>query len=298
MRMCRCCRPSTESGRRSVTCAQPLSVTWPSAVDRRSCRLPARSTRWSKAGKIASTLRRSCPSSTRTPTCAVTGRRCVWAHGRGSGLHGGARARVDVPAADTDAPRTTFGLGLAPLVCRLGAASEGRSVQRPCCDQDRSCGGVSSRAAVGQRWERSADHDPAIDPSVRGAVGVGRWRTRRGTGARRGRGATAQGRTVGSSSPVLAPLSGAGLAARLHPRIGGDLPQDLPLMVVRAGQDAVPGVNTSIDHFVAAALARNLPVTVTNHATAPHSFDLLDDTETFREVIRQILAFLRFHLRA
>jgi hypothetical protein len=69
-------------------------------------------------------------------------------------------------------------------------------------------------------------------------------------------------------------------------------------MVVRAGQDAVPGVNVSIDHFVASALARNLPVTVVNHTTAPHSFDLLDDTEASREVIRQILAFLRIHLRA
>jgi len=77
-----------------------------------------------------------------------------------------------------------------------------------------------------------------------------------------------------------------------------NLPQDLPLMVVRAGQDAVPGVNVSIDHFVASALARNLPVTVVNHTTAPHSFDLLDDTEASREVIRQILAFLRIHLRA
>lgn len=66
-------------------------------------------------------------------------------------------------------------------------------------------------------------------------------------------------------------------------------------MLVRAGQDAVPGVNTSIDHFVAAALARNLPVTVMNHPMAPHSFDLLDDTGASREVIRQILAF---HLQA
>ena len=77
-----------------------------------------------------------------------------------------------------------------------------------------------------------------------------------------------------------------------------ELPKDRPLMIVRAGQDAVPGVNASIDHFVAAALGCNLPVTVVNHPTAPHSFDLLDDTEASREVIRTILAFLRFHLRA
>jgi hypothetical protein len=77
-----------------------------------------------------------------------------------------------------------------------------------------------------------------------------------------------------------------------------ELPKDPPLMIVRAGQDAVPRINDSIDHFVAAALGGNLPVTVVNHPTAPHSFDLLDDTEASREVIRQMLTFLRFHLRA
>jgi hypothetical protein len=75
-----------------------------------------------------------------------------------------------------------------------------------------------------------------------------------------------------------------------------DLPKALPLMIVRAGQDAVPRINASIDHFVTAALGQNLPVTVVNHPTAPHSFDVLDDTDTSREVIRQILSFLRFHL--
>lgn len=77
-----------------------------------------------------------------------------------------------------------------------------------------------------------------------------------------------------------------------------DLPRDLPLFVARAGQDQMPGLNDTIDHFVAAALARNLPVTLANHATGPHAFDLLDDSDTARELIRAIVAFLRFHLRA
>ncbi len=45
-----------------------------------------------------------------------------------------------------------------------------------------------------------------------------------------------------------------------------------------------------------AALAMNLPVTVTNHATGPHAFDVVDDTRTSRDIIRQVLAFLQFHL--
>jgi hypothetical protein len=77
-----------------------------------------------------------------------------------------------------------------------------------------------------------------------------------------------------------------------------DLPQDLPLFIVRAGQDAFPHVNETIDRFLIKALARNLPIVFANHARAPHAFDLLDDSETSREIIRQILAFMRFHLGA
>jgi acetyl esterase/lipase len=75
-----------------------------------------------------------------------------------------------------------------------------------------------------------------------------------------------------------------------------DLPEDLPLLLVRAGRDENPGLNPSIDRFTARALARNLPVTVVNHATGLHAFDLMDDGESTREIIRQTLAFMRFHL--
>ncbi|MCP4902679.1 MAG: hypothetical protein GY906_37425 [bacterium] len=75
-----------------------------------------------------------------------------------------------------------------------------------------------------------------------------------------------------------------------------DLPQDLPLFVVRSGLDEMPNLNKSIDRFLAQALAANLPVTLINHASAPHAFDLFDDTEVSREIIRRILAYLKFHL--
>jgi hypothetical protein len=76
----------------------------------------------------------------------------------------------------------------------------------------------------------------------------------------------------------------------------GDLPLDLPLFLVRAGRDEMPGLNGALDQFVAQALAHNLPMTVINHASGPHAFDLFDDTRTAREIIKQILAFLQFHL--
>jgi acetyl esterase/lipase len=76
-----------------------------------------------------------------------------------------------------------------------------------------------------------------------------------------------------------------------------DLPSDVPLFLVRAGREQFAGLNDALDLFLAKALARNLPVTLVNHATGPHGFDLDDDSETSREVVKQILAFMRFHLQ-
>jgi hypothetical protein len=75
-----------------------------------------------------------------------------------------------------------------------------------------------------------------------------------------------------------------------------DVPRDLPLFVARAGQDQMPGLNGSLDRFIASALAVNLPLTMMNHATGPHAFDVFDDTRTSRDVVKQILAFLQVHL--
>jgi hypothetical protein len=77
-----------------------------------------------------------------------------------------------------------------------------------------------------------------------------------------------------------------------------DLPQDLPLFIARAGRDEFPGLNEMLDVFLAEALARNLPVSFVNHADAPHAFDLFHDSEATREIIRQMLRFMQFHLQA
>jgi hypothetical protein len=58
----------------------------------------------------------------------------------------------------------------------------------------------------------------------------------------------------------------------------------------------MPGLNEALDRFVAKALPCNLPITFVNHPMAPHAFDLFDDSDTSREIIRRILAFLQFHL--
>jgi hypothetical protein len=75
-----------------------------------------------------------------------------------------------------------------------------------------------------------------------------------------------------------------------------DVRDDLPLLIVRSGRDQFAGINSSIDGFVSGALQKNLPLTLINHADAPHAFELFHDSETTREIIRQILMFLRFQL--
>jgi hypothetical protein len=77
-----------------------------------------------------------------------------------------------------------------------------------------------------------------------------------------------------------------------------DLPKNVPLLIVRAGRDQMPHLNETIDRFLPRALACNLPFRLVNHSAAPHAFDLSDDSETSREIIRQVLSFMRFHLSA
>jgi hypothetical protein len=96
--------------------------------------------------------------------------------------------------------------------------------------------------------------------------------------------------------PSAAEQFGLGVPAR--GRTIDDLPRKLPLLVVRAGQDQTPLLNASVDAFVTAALTRDLPLTLINQPSAPHSFDLFDDSEPSRETIRNILRFLYDRLTA
>lgn len=96
--------------------------------------------------------------------------------------------------------------------------------------------------------------------------------------------------------PAAAEQFGLGVPAR--GRTIDDLPTSVPLLVVRAGGDETPGIVGSIDAFVTAALARDLPLTLINQPSAPHAFDLFDDSEASRRTIRDVLRFLRDRLGA
>jgi hypothetical protein len=80
------------------------------------------------------------------------------------------------------------------------------------------------------------------------------------------------------------------------PAVALDQLPAIPLFLARAGRDEMPGINANIDRFVTAALARELPITLANHPTGPHSFDIVDDSATTRALVRQILAFLQIQL--
>lgn len=101
---------------------------------------------------------------------------------------------------------------------------------------------------------------------------------------------------LGGSTSVASASARFGFANPASGKTLDDLPEDLPFFIARAGRDENPGLNETIDRFAAEALLRDMPVTLVNCAGAPHAFDLVDDGETTRETIRQILSFLRFRL--
>jgi acetyl esterase/lipase len=68
-----------------------------------------------------------------------------------------------------------------------------------------------------------------------------------------------------------------------------------PLLVVRAGQDD-PELNRTIDEFVSAAKQHNLAVELIHQPDGHHAFDVADDSDASREVIRHVLGFLRSRL--
>ena len=75
-----------------------------------------------------------------------------------------------------------------------------------------------------------------------------------------------------------------------------DLPGDVPILLVRAGRGSVSGHQRGVDRLIEGALARNLPLTVINHATGGHGFELDQDSTASIDVIQQVLGFLRRHL--
>jgi dienelactone hydrolase len=67
---------------------------------------------------------------------------------------------------------------------------------------------------------------------------------------------------------------------------------DLPVLYVRAGLDR-PGVNRDITTLAALAVSQNAPVTLVNHPTGHHGFEMFDDDDATRQVMDRMIAFVK-----
>ena len=73
--------------------------------------------------------------------------------------------------------------------------------------------------------------------------------------------------------------------------------KDVPIMIVRAGKDDAPYLNQSIASFCEKALNQNLPITLINNSNGVHGFDIYNDDETSRQIIKSTIEFWKFYLK-
>jgi acetyl esterase/lipase len=69
-----------------------------------------------------------------------------------------------------------------------------------------------------------------------------------------------------------------------------------PMLIVRAGKDD-PSINNTVDEFLRAAVSQNIDIEFINYVGGQHAFDILDDKERTREIIKRTLDFVTLHLR-
>lgn len=74
--------------------------------------------------------------------------------------------------------------------------------------------------------------------------------------------------------------------------------KNVPLLIVRAGQDKVPFVNQSMQIFINTSITQNLPITIINFPDGPHGFDVYTETETAKLIISKTLEFWKQNLKA
>jgi acetyl esterase/lipase len=79
--------------------------------------------------------------------------------------------------------------------------------------------------------------------------------------------------------------------------LGEKRAKEIPTLIARAGLDAIPTMNDSIDRFIARAIRENANVTVMNHPAGVHGFDNQNDDDRSREIMEFLLAFARRHLQ-
>ena len=74
------------------------------------------------------------------------------------------------------------------------------------------------------------------------------------------------------------------------------IPEDIPLFITRAGRDIYQIVTETTDHFVAEAMRSNVQLTYIYYPEGQHDFDILDNTNVSRGIIKQTIVFLKTYL--
>lgn len=69
-----------------------------------------------------------------------------------------------------------------------------------------------------------------------------------------------------------------------------------PMLIARAGKDAIPLMNDSINRFISEAIYQNMNLTVMNHPTGEHGFDNKEEHPRTTEIIAGVLGFMKYHL--
>jgi hypothetical protein len=72
--------------------------------------------------------------------------------------------------------------------------------------------------------------------------------------------------------------------------------EDLAILIIRAGKDNVPFINQSLSTFYEDAMIQNLPVTLINYPTGLHGFDVYNNNETTRQIIKNTIDFWKYNL--
>ncbi|MFQ5832581.1 MAG: alpha/beta hydrolase [Candidatus Thorarchaeota archaeon] len=75
-----------------------------------------------------------------------------------------------------------------------------------------------------------------------------------------------------------------------------DLTMNIPLLVVKAGLDKTPDLNESIEQFLIEAKRLKVPIDFVEYEDGQHAFDILEDTETSRSIIKHTISFMKGHL--
>jgi acetyl esterase/lipase len=99
----------------------------------------------------------------------------------------------------------------------------------------------------------------------------------------------------GASPPVVDDQTIRDFSAIYYLQEAASERREAPILIAKAGQDS-PHFNASIDRFAAKAADTRLRVEMLTHPDGQHGFDIFDDDDQTRSIVKQTLSFLKLNL--